>query len=780
MRYRFDYGGNATCGTPATALQAAANGDTVAISTGPLQLEVAQAPDWLRNVTLDGRALLASGGSSFVDFLRTDNSYPTGTAHAQGALDDGGFVPESIELEEAGPLRATVRLVGHTTAQESPRMVIRLEAYAGRSAVRVFQSVEFLHEDARLAYVRRMGLDLPLAGIADATVTAGGQDGTIALGDGVRAGLKQHSHLGYTAWHQAEGERFVRNDEIKQRSQGWLDVSNAAGGVTVMLRNMWQQFPNELVADRASGHLTAFFWPESGPIMDVRRYSNYPHRSQGESTPSDSDWINHTYYGQQQFVGITKTHEVLLYFHGPDASRVASVNADFQRPPLVYCGSDWYIDTAVTVPQEAPGQERFARIDANLNHYARFWLHHQKLWGWYGMWDYGDIQHYYRGGYGSIVPAEQLAELVRDGIPPDNEIDVRRLSVRDYAPNNEWAFDNGRWGWTNTEGLPGMYMQQQYLRTGDRDMYFFAEAMARHVRDVDMRHDGGWFGAGTRHGVQHWSDGNHEERQTTHSEFRYIYQLGGDMRCRDFAQLLFDGIYSKRRVYVHAAHSGRWQGLLTWWEFTGSDEVGAIIAKYADCFVVPEGICISPDIAFPEVTCTSQEKGVNETSMFFWTFGAGHGLLEYYELTHHQGIHDGLIKVADLVLGGRKMTVQQKAMIFAARYAENPEPYREWLRGYAYNNTRLLQTVVHNPEFYGGTKGLLRGAVSGSLFFMNDVTYMMTALDGDPEMTDEEWELIDRVDREGGPPYGQPRLSWQSDYDTPELAEYLRIKHPQP
>ena len=33
---------------------------------------------------------------------------------------------------------------------------------------------------------------------------------------------------------------------------------------------------------------------------------------------------------------------------------------------------------------------------------------------------------------------------------------------------------------------------------------------------------------------------------------------------------------------------------------------------------------------------------------------------------------------------------------------------------------------------------------------------------------------------EGGP-YQAPRyMSWQSDYDIPELAEYLRIRHPQP
>lgn len=783
QQYRLDFGGSARPGIPAQALRAVQNADTVSIDTGPLQLQVTKGPQWLSQVKLNGRDLLTGGVRSFVDFLRTDNSYVTQSTHGQGTLDDGTFVPASIELEEAGPLRATVRLEGYTNSQEPTRLIVRIQAYAGRSVVRVFQSAEFLHSDVRVAYVRRMGLELPVAGMPTATVTAGGQDGPVALGAGVRAGLTQHSHLGYRAWHQAEGEHFLREDEVKHRAQGWLDVTGADGGVTVMLRDMWQQFPNELVADRRAGQLRALLWPESGPVMDVRRYSNYPHRSQGESAGSSSNWVETEYYGVAQFAGISKTHELLLYFHGPDvgAERIAAVNADFQRPPLVYCGPQWYLSTGVILPQPLPGQERFARMDANLNHYARFWIHHQKLWGWYGIWDYGDVQHYYKGGYGRIVPADKLVELLAGGLPTDETIDVTRANVLDYAPAQEWAFDNGRWGWTNTEGLPGLYMQNQYLRTGDREIYFFAEAMARHVRDVDMRHDGVWLGLGTRHGVQHWSDGNHEERQTTHSEFRYIYQLSGDMRSYDFARLLYQRIYSQRDVSVHAAHSGRLQGLLTWWEMTGSDETAATLQRYIPCFIVPEGICISPAVDFPEVKCLGQQRDINAANMFFWTFGAGHGLLEYYELTHDPQLRDALVKVAEVAIASGELGLLRNAVAFAAQYADNREPYLQALRTREGAASYLLQTVPHNAQFYGGPRGFLRGSVSGSLFAMCAAPYVMNALEGDPNLTEEQWQQYLRADREGGAPYATPPvLSWQSEYDIPELAEYLRIKHPQP
>ncbi|MGD0111805.1 MAG: hypothetical protein ABSD48_08055, partial [Armatimonadota bacterium] len=319
LQYVLDYGGSARLGQPSVPLTASKSGGAVAISTGPLQIEVAAERNWLRSVKFGGKELLPEGGRSFVDFVRNKGDYPVHTTHVQGQLDDGGFVPQSIELEEAGPLRAMVRLEGMTTAQEPTRVIARLEAYAGRSAVRVFQSAEFLQKDPRTVFVRRMGLELSLAS-AGGSVTVGGQDGPLALGEGTRAGIEQHSHLGYRAWHQVAGERFVRDDETKQRCRGWLDLSGPGGGAALMVRDMWEQFPNELMADVKGGRLVAYFWPEDAPVMDIRRYSNYPHLAQGESTSASSDWVEKDFYKNDAIVGISKTHELLLYFHGPQTS----------------------------------------------------------------------------------------------------------------------------------------------------------------------------------------------------------------------------------------------------------------------------------------------------------------------------------------------------------------------------------------------------------------------------------------------------------------------------
>ncbi len=73
-----------------------------------------------------------------------------------------------------------------------------------------------------------------------------------------------------------------------------------------------------------------------------------------------------------------------------------------------------------------------------------------------------------------------------------------------------------------------------------------------------------------------------------------------------------------------------------------------------------------------------------------------------------------------------------------------------------------------------------RGSVSGAHFFMNDALYLMACLDGDPPLTDEQLAELKQGDESGGPPYNGLAGSWQSEYDLPELAEYSRIKHPQP
>ena len=760
--------------------------DGLTVDTGPLQLTLGQGPRWLRRALVNGKSILRDGDApqAFVDFLRPGNTpFVSGTTHPQGTRDPGPVNMTSLTIEEAGALRAVVRLEGQAECREPARVIMRFELWAGRPFVRLFHTVEFLHNDPRETMVRGLGLRIPLVLGGETRLTAGGQDGPVALPAADQAGLRQTSHLNYEIWHHRADEAWRETADSKHRSRGWLDVAGPNAGLCVIQRDMWQEAPKELRYDTRSGDLTVAYWPETHALMDCRRYSNYPHRGQGESTPWDSRWVLDNYYKNDPFKGVTRTHETILFFHtAASPATLDAVAADFQSRPLVY--TDWKTcaETGVTMPLTPVDNTAYDRVNANMRNLADWWLFHQRVWGWYGFWDFGDVQHHYRSGYGRVFAPAVLRRILALSDAEQAEVKPRGEypAIIDYKTQNDWAYDNGRWGWSNTEGLVNHFMSQMYLRSGQRDLFFFIEANARHSRDVDARHAGKWFGRGTRHGVQHWSDGNHEERQTTFTEQRFHYLLTGEHRTREWNRVLTEGHYLKGVCTSHAAHSGRTYGLLTHWEMTGDPEIARIMRDYMHALCPPAGIAIHTDVAFPEAKRKGEFQEINGGSMFFHTFGAMHALLEYYYLTRDPVVRTAIIATADHAMARGPKAIggmYRKAVAFAARHADDPLPYRQALAdyfggtGWAY----AFQQVTANPAHWTGDTSFLRGNVSGGLFWANDALYVLGALEQEPALKQGIEEQIREL--EARPVTANPRLpksSWQDEYDHPDFAEYLK------
>lgn len=764
----------------------------VSIDTGPLQIDIVRGKQWIRTITLHGETMVEvdpdhDDAIAFVDFLRVDEPYVVQTAHPSGELDPGPVVIERIDVESAGPYRAVLRLEGRTESIEPATVIIRIEAYKGQTFLRMNHTVEFTHQDPRTVFLRQMGIRLPMLFASDGahTITIGGEDQSVFLDDWTVAGLRQSSHMDYEIWRRHNGH--TEDVEHHHRSAGWIDVSDGRRGVTLAMRNMWQDAPNELMASKDDGSVTAYFWPPTVPLMDVRRYSDFPHRSQGETVSEQNDWVQNNYYGHDPFVGISKTHEVLWFFHeaNVDAAQIGAVAADFQSPPLIYMGEQWYHTHGFLASYL--DSDMFPNTTRQLSSAIDFWLHHQKLFGWYGKWHYGDIQHRFnRGssGYGSVLTVNALRRVldlpVRER--PSQTFSRSERGV-DYVAQHHWGFDNGRWGWGNTEGLPGLFFQHEYLRTGDRDTYFLAEGMARHVRDVVIRHSGKWFGSGTRHGVQPWSDGHHGERQTVHSEFRFHHYLSGDMRSRDVAQKLLDDHYLVSDISSASHHSGRLYGLLTNWEMTGDAELADTLQRYVRAFVVPEGIAASPTVLFPSVRVTKQEE-INTDSMFFHNFGAIDALIEYYDWTHDDALRQALVSMASQLmktLPSRPSSTNPSwsVIAFAARHADDPKPFETFLKGWFQKDgwEYAYQTVSNNPSHWSGPTALVKLETPVMHFWMNSLVYTMGALDQESEMTSIQKESIDRWDA-NGQTTPTTSLLWQSEYDLPEFEQYLGPTRP--
>ena len=764
----------------------------VHIQTGPLQAELTDGKLWWKSLVVEGKPLIAGGSGGVrayadykVDFQGWNSLDAT---MAGGTSDAADLIVEKITLEDNGPQRALVRLEGIIPNKEPTRCFLWLEFRAGHAGVRIYHTVEFLFKDPRRTALRNLGLEFTLGNFAPRSFASQGEVRQVTHPQDASMSLEQMTPNSFRLLSADNGSPQMIESGAK--AEGWVLAAGKDYSVLAAVRNFSALAPKALGISAGSGdRLTVNFglWPKPAGPMDVRRYSDYPHRGQSEQASSQYDWVEKSYYPYDPFVGVSRSHELLLDFlpaGGEGAAR--DIAADFESPVLLAPGARQLAQSKVILPGYTASAGKFA--GEGMENFLKFWLFHQNLHQWMGFWNFGDFRHYFRAGYGWIAKPEALAAAVKRLAAGEEakSITLDKADYKlDYVPPNDWAYDNGRWGWGNTEGSPGLLLQTEYLRSGSRDVFFAAEAMARHARDVVVRHAGRWFGAGTRHGVQHWSDGNHEERQTAASEFKYHYFLTGDPRTRQVIDRLYDKYYSRTPVSVHAAHSGRLQGLLFHWEVTGDPAEGEQLKRYVECMLSPEGIYEEADVVFPGPTRKNPPKGLNGGSMFFQVFGALSALLEYELITGHPGLHRSLIASADSVTRNPKALENYKrgkvspmlfgALGYAARHAEDPSSYQKLLKE-AFEAAFWKYTFAMVPRdkaFWTGDKARLALTVPGSLFWMNFAPWVWGALDAGT-LSDPAWEArIEDYDKTAKIA-AVPPLSWQSEYDAVEgLDAYL-------
>jgi len=245
------YGKGVQAGKIHNSIRVTDTASAVSINTGPLALRLSVGARWLASAKLNGREMLRDDGrpQAYVDFLRTTADYPVGTTHPTGAPDPGPVLITKLTVEERGPLRAVVRLEGLAKSREPARVILRVEAYAGRPFAKLSHTLEFLHKDCRNAFVRRMGVHLPLAiAKTEQRVLAGGQAGPVGLRPAKTTGLRQTSHANYELWQSARDGKFRVIRESAHRSRGWLGIRDARSGLAQIVHDL-RPFKGALCAD---------------------------------------------------------------------------------------------------------------------------------------------------------------------------------------------------------------------------------------------------------------------------------------------------------------------------------------------------------------------------------------------------------------------------------------------------------------------------------------------------------------------------------------------------
>ncbi|WP_110588637.1 Tat pathway signal sequence domain protein [Microbacterium suaedae] len=549
--------------------------DVIVVDNGVVRLEVPREGDAIfrrldrgdTTIAENGRLISLLAGPSDDDLPASRAAYRSRTTRAV--------------LEQAGPVRAVVRVEGTHRAEDGSRewlpFTVRFVLLSSAETVRVVHSFVW-DGDAERDFLAGLGItaDVPLRAAphdrhvrfatAEGGVFAEAVRGVTGLrrdpGDAVRdaqiAGRatppltewspRVSSRLGFVpTWadyslSQPTADGFALRKRTKAghawidafagtRAEGLASLSDPHGGFGIGVRGFWQSHPGRLDirhADRATATVTAWLHSPDAPPMDMRFY----HDGLGQDGYADQlEALEITYEdyepGFGDAHGIARTHEITLFAWEatPSVADVAAHANHLQDPPLLQptpewvCGAGVFGDVA-PVDRSTPIS---AEIEDSLDLLLEFYLSQPEQRRWYGFWNYGDVMHAY-----------------------DSDRHV-------------WRYDVGGYAWDNSELSPDLWLWYSYLRTGRADVFRLAEAMTRHTGEVDVYHSGRFRGLGSRHNVQHWGCSAKQLRISSPVYRRFFHFLTADERTGDLLDELTDsdrtflGLDPTRKVRPDAA-----------------------------------------------------------------------------------------------------------------------------------------------------------------------------------------------------------------------------------
>ena len=519
------------------------------IETGRLKARISRSGgNFIDSLVVDGREVACDG--QLVCVLQQG---PDGNVDDAPVRERYRSKIDRVTLEQAGPVRAVVKIEGYHVGVKSGRawlpFVVRLYFYAGVESVRMVHSFVFDGDESQ-DFIRGLGVvfSVPMREqVQNRQVRFSGEDGGL-WSEPIQPLIGRGGHSRFIADPsgadvyptQLAGKRVPDHDQITPRGQKLMDdwaawddfkllqpnadgftvlkrtnpesvwlpagagkrasglvfVGDVTGGLAVSLKNFWQSYPASLEVRKAStsaAELTVWLWSPDAASMDLRHYDTRAHGL--DSVYEDVQ------PGFSTAHGVARTSELTLFPTAnvpakEDTVRMARVGA---VPPLLLCTPKylqsvnafgyWSVADSST-PVKAAIEKQLART-------LDFYLTQPGQQNWYGFWDFGDVMHSY-----------------------DDD-------------RHTWRYDLGGMAWDNSELGTDMWLWYSFLRTGRADVFRMAEAMTRHTGEVDCYHLGKFAGLGSRHNVRHWGCGAKEARISQAAYRRFYYYLTTDERVGD-------------------------------------------------------------------------------------------------------------------------------------------------------------------------------------------------------------------------------------------------------
>jgi len=330
--YTLEYGNDVKGEAARSSLEVRDQANQVEVSTGAISFEISRERGaLLQNLRLGGQgARLLSDGA---DFVLTD---------ADGRTFHSARSRPEVVVEEAGPLRAVVRMSGKHASPEGGRLFeyrARLYAYAKQPWARVLHTI-VNSERGYSTSLREIAMRAPLQG---AQVGAIGAEERQYAWDGKRSSGLRLYQRGLEDFRGTRTQQYDVTDVLDsgpkklgegRRATGWVGAVSEAGTVRTYLRHCWQSFPTALEVGREG--ISLGMWPKEA--------------------------------GEFGFgLGGAKTHEIFFEFAKAGDSPLPRAGRKFERPLLAIPDPKWSCDASALGSYSSRHPSRFGVVEAFLD-----------------------------------------------------------------------------------------------------------------------------------------------------------------------------------------------------------------------------------------------------------------------------------------------------------------------------------------------------------------------------------------------------------------------------
>lgn len=622
-KYYLRYGSSLKKEVFDTLLRVKDEANAITVNTGALEFSVSKKKFYLFDyIRLDNNLV-----SSKADLIL---SYKGKEYHS--CLDNDS----SVIVEESGPLKTVIKATGWFVSDKGGKFckfITRVSAFAGESYIKIQHTFiytgypenkyHYIYEGKHLPEnepIEAVYIKLPL-NIKEGSKYTFAADNEVMQGNFIdRVSLFQDKLDHYAV---IKADKMLGSGK---KINGWLDFSSSEYGISMGIKNFWQQFPKEFRIDKDTRCMEISLWPKQAGELDLK--------------------TTETAYGPNAVArgsafGLAKTHEISFYFHNKDyfQSNAKEIINAISSDILIMAEPAWISETRA-LGKILPFDKRLYDAEDFLSRLFDWGSRQIENFGWYGMIDFGDTLSWYRQ-------------------------DAYDKSYDDWGWHPE-----GRWGWYNCEAVSthtGALLQ--FLRTGEDKYFAFGANLARHIMDIDTCHyntvandsrlkntipdDYSQPGSMHRHNGNHWGGRNEETSHTNITGLVLYYYITGDPRARDVIDEV-GGFFLKERVYYfrrpdiapqRSIANVLWGNVLLY-ELTQDERYKKAADKWANLFYLGQ----RHNGSWLENYNPVKNRWEGEPAAGYMRSYTVPALIEYHKLTGNKAIAECIVKAADVLI----------------------------------------------------------------------------------------------------------------------------------